>query len=80
MQNEYEVNAENTRIVKEKFSRLISRCGMNNIKGTKRYEWEIKFCYLSREIDDCPDYLVGKNIENLVELCNELSLTFKDTV
>ena len=79
MQNELEINAENIRI-KEKFARLIARCGLNNSKGTKRYDWEIMFCYLSREIDDGPEYLLGKNIENLSELCNELALSFKETI
>ena len=62
--------------LREKFARLIQKLGSNNIKGTKRYELEVDFCYAVHELENCPPYLAGKNFDRVANICNTLhSLT-----
>lgn len=66
--------------LKEKFGRIIGRLGANNAKGTKRYEFEVEFCYAVRELDGCPPYLAGKLFERVANVCNALAQTVKAEV
>ena len=63
--------------LREKFSRLINRLGSNNTKHSKRYEFEVDFCYAVRELEQCPPYLTGKLFDRVANICNALAQTIK---
>lgn len=68
---------EALRSLREKFSRLISKLGINNGKGTRRYEFEVEFCYAVRELEGCPVYLSGKLFERVASVCSALAQAVK---
>lgn len=63
--------------LREKFARLIGRLGANNGKGSRRYEFEVEFCYAVRELEECPPYLSGKLFDRVANVCNALAQTIK---
>lgn len=63
--------------LREKFSRLIPKLGANNSRGTKRYGFEVEFCYAVRELENCPPYLTGKLFDRVANVCNALAQTIK---
>lgn len=63
--------------LREKFSRLITKLGANNSRGTKRYQLEVEFCYAVRELENCPPYLTGKLFDQVANVCNALAQTVK---
>lgn len=67
------------RSLREKFARLIVRLGANNSSGTRRHEFEVEFCYATREFDGCPSYLAGKAFERVAAVCNSLDQAIKST-
>lgn len=64
--------------LREKFARLIGRLGSNNSKGTRRYEFEVEFCYAVRELEGSPTYLAGKMFDRVANVCNALAQTIRD--
>lgn len=68
---------EALRSLREKFSRLIGRLGLNNSKGSRRYEFEVEFCYAVRDLEGCPPYLSGKLFDRVANVCNALAQTIK---
>lgn len=63
--------------LREKFIRLIDRLGPANGKGTKRYQFEVDFCYAMREFEDSPPYLAGKMFERVADVCTSLDKFLK---
>ena len=63
--------------LREKFARLIGRLGTVNSKGSRRYKFEVDFCYAVRELEACPPYLTGKLFDRVANICNALAQTVK---
>jgi hypothetical protein len=65
--------------LKEKFDRMLQRLGPRHERGTMRHQFEMDFCYITRELDDCPGYLYPKLLEQGNELYNKLAGVVKLT-
>lgn len=63
--------------LREKFSRLIIKLGANNSRGTRRYNFEVEFCYAIRELENGPPYLAGKLFDRVANVCNSLASVIK---
>jgi hypothetical protein len=71
------ISQDTIKSLRKKFARLIIELGANNSKGTRRYNFEVEFCYAMRELEEAPPYLMGKLFDRAANVCNALDQTVK---
>lgn len=71
------ISQDTIKSLRKKFARLIIELGANNSKGSRRYNFEVEFCYAMRELEEGPQYLMGKLFDRAANVCNALDQTVK---
>jgi hypothetical protein len=62
----------------DRFGRLIKNMGINNKKGTDRYDYEVDFSYALHDIKMGPAYMQGKMFDRAAGIVNSLIADIKD--
>lgn len=78
MPNEEASTEFNVDSLNEKFKTLIRGLGINNRKGTLRYQFEVDFAYALNELDSCPAYLKGKMYDKASNILSSLITTLRN--
>ncbi len=66
------LTSDHLRDLKGRFARHIRLLGSRNTKGTKRYEYEVEFCYITNEIERGVEHARSKMFERANNLINDL--------
>lgn len=70
----YEVEVKD---LNDKFKRFVKELGINNKKGSDRYNFEVDFSYALNEVKNCPLYLKAKRIESASGIVSSLIIHLK---